>query len=228
MASLQKNKILKVDEGEILDIEIEEDLLKANKELASVNRKTFDLNNIKSVNVMGAIGSGKTSIIQWLIKELKNKYKIAVIAGDVTTGIDAERIKEAGAESIQINTGRGCHLDALMIRKAIKKLNLKEINLLFIENVGNLICPADFPLGTHLNMVVVSVTEGPYMIIKHPFIIKEADIVVINKIDLADQMEVNVNKLVKDVGRINSSAKVVTTSVKEGIGLNGLIEALKL
>ncbi len=225
---MSNKEILSVSEGEILDIEIEEDLLKANRELASANRKILDSCNVKSINVMGSIGSGKTSIIQWLIKELKNKYRIAVIAGDVTTDIDAERVREAGAKSIQINTGRGCHLDALMIRKAVKKLDLKQIDLLFIENVGNLICPADFPLGTHINMVVVSVTEGPYMIIKHPFIVKEANVVVINKIDLADQMEVEIDKLVGDAKKINPLTKTVATSVKENMGLKSLINALEL
>ncbi len=217
-----------VEEGEILDIEVEQDLLDVNKKLADVNRKTFDSHGIKVINVMGSIGSGKTSVIQELIKRLREKYKIAVIAGDVSTDIDSKRLSDAGATSIQINTGRGCHLDALMIKRAIKKLNLDETNLIFIENVGNLICPADFPLGEHLKLVIVSVTEGPYMIIKHPIMVKEADVLAINKIDLAEAMGVNVGKLMRDALTINPHVRTLPISVVQGKGIEELIKALKL
>ncbi|OYT26181.1 MAG: hydrogenase accessory protein HypB [Thermofilum sp. ex4484_82] len=206
--------VIKVEEGEMLEIEIEEDLLKANQQLANANRKIFDKHGVKVIDVMGSIGSGKTSILEKLVEKLKEKYRIAVIAGDVTTTIDADRIKRHEVRTIQINTGNECHLDALMIRRAIKRLNLDELDIIFIENVGNLICPADFPLGSHKRIVVVSVTEGPYMIRKHPMIIKGADIVVINKIDLAEAMEVDVNQLIKDAKEINPKAEVVCTNAK--------------
>jgi len=220
--------VIKVEEGEMLEIEIEEDLLKANEQLANANRKIFDKHGVKVIDVMGSIGSGKTSILEKLVGKLKEKYRIAVIAGDVTTTIDADRIKRHGVRTIQINTGNECHLDALMIRRAIKRLNLDELDIVFIENVGNLICPADFPLGSHKRIVVVSVTEGPYMIRKHPMIIKGADIVVINKIDLAKAMEVDVNQLIKDAKEINPKAEVVCTNAKSGEGIDILIKALQL
>jgi len=220
--------IIKVEEGEMLEIEIEEDLLKANEQLANANRKIFDKHNVKVIDVMGSIGSGKTSILEKIVGKLKEKYRIAVIAGDVTTTIDADRIKRHGVRSIQINTGNECHLDALMIRRAIKRLNLDELDLIFIENVGNLICPADFPLGSHKRIVVVSVTEGPYMIRKHPMIIRGADVVVINKIDLAEAMEVDVNQLIKDAKEVNPKAEVVCTNAKSGEGIDNLIKALQL
>jgi len=220
--------VIKVEEGEMLEIEIEEDLLKANEQLANANRKIFDKHGVKVIDVMGSIGSGKTSILGKLVGKLKEKYRIAVIAGDVTTTIDADRIKRHGVRTIQINTGNECHLDALMIRRAIKRLNLDELDIIFIENVGNLICPADFPLGSHKRIVVVSVTEGPYMIRKHPMIIKGAEIVVINKIDLAKAMEVNVNQLIKDAKEINPKAEIVCTNAKSGEGIDNLINALQL
>jgi len=220
--------VIKVEEGEMLEIEIEEDLLKANQQLANANRKIFDKHGVKVIDVMGSIGSGKTSILEKLVEKLKEKYRIAVIAGDVTTTIDADRIKRHEVRTIQINTGNECHLDALMIRRAIKRLNLDELDIIFIENVGNLICPADFPLGSHKRIVVVSVTEGPYMIRKHPMIIKGADIVVINKIDLAEAMEVDVNQLIKDAKEINPKAEVVCTNAKSGEGIDNLIKALQL
>ena len=220
--------VIKVEEGEMLEIEIEEDLLKANQQLANANRKIFDKHGVKVIDVMGSIGSGKTSILEKLVGKLKEKYRIAVIAGDVTTTIDADRIKRHGVRTIQINTGNECHLDALMIRRAIKRLNLDELDIVFIENVGNLICPADFPLGSHKRIVVVSVTEGPYMIRKHPMIIKGADIVVINKIDLAKAMEVDVNQLIKDAKEINPKAEIVCTNAKSGEGIDILIKALQL
>lgn len=220
--------IIKVEEGEMLEIEIEKDLLKANEQLANANRKIFDKHNVKVIDVMGSIGSGKTSILEKIVGKLKGKYRIAVIAGDVTTTIDADRIKKHGVRSIQINTGNECHLDALMIRRAIKRINLDELDLIFIENVGNLICPADFPLGSHKRIVVVSVTEGPYMIRKHPMIIRGADVVVINKVDLAEAMEVNVNQLIKDAKEVNPKAEVICTNAKSGEGIDNLIKALQL
>jgi len=223
-----KGDLIKVDEGEMLELEVEEDILKANERIASINRKLLDLHGIRAFNFMGAIGSGKTEIIERLVERLKGKYRIFVIAGDVTTTIDADRIKRHGVRALEINTGRECHLDALMIKKALKRINLDEIDLIFIENVGNLICPADFPLGTHMNVVVVSVTEGPNMVKKHPFIIREADVVVINKIDLADVMEVNVDRLVKDARELNPRAKIVLTSARRGLGIDDLIKSLEL
>lgn len=222
------DELIVVDEGEMLDIEVEEDLLKANEKIASANRNILDKHGVRAINVMGSVGSGKTTIIGKIVEKLRSKYAIAVIAGDVTTRIDADILSNLGVSTIQINTGRECHLDALMIRKAIKRLNLSELDLIFIENVGNLICPADFPLGTHVNLVVVSVTEGPYMIVKHPQIIRCSNVLAINKIDLADAMNVNLKKLMDDALKINPRIKVVATSAREDIGINELIKALRL
>jgi hydrogenase nickel incorporation protein HypB len=222
------SKIIKPGEGESFDIELEEDLLKANAKIADENKALLKKNGIEAVDIMGSIGSGKTSLVEQMVKALKNKSKITVINGDLTTTIDSDRVRRQGAQVIQINTGKECHLDANLVRKALKELDLKNIDLLLIENVGNLICPAEFPLGESKRMVVISVTEGPYMVLKHPFIFMDASVVVINKIDLAKAMDVSVEKLEKDVVAINPKAKVAGTNLKTGEGVPQVVRALNL
>jgi hydrogenase nickel incorporation protein HypB len=162
-----------------------------------------------------------------LVSSLR-RCRIAAIAGDLTTTIDAERIRATGANVVQINTGRECHLDANMVKKAISKLDLDNVDLLLIENVGNLICPADFPLGSHKRIVVISVTEGPYMILKHPFIFVDADVVAINKIDLCREMKVNPDELEQQVLNIKPNITVAKTNCRTGEGIVRVIEALGL
>ena len=222
------NEVIKPGEGESFDIELEEDLLKANAKIADKNRALLKKNSIEAIDIMGSIGSGKTSLVEQMVKTLKNKCRIAVINGDLTTTIDSDRVRRHGAKVIQINTEKECHLDASLVRKSLKELDLKNLDLLLIENLGNLICPAEFPLGSSKRLVVISVTEGPYMVLKHPFIFMDANVVVINKIDLANAMDVSVEKLEKDVATINPKAKVVRTNLKTGEGVTEVVESLNL
>jgi len=219
-------KIVKPDEGEILDIELEKDFLEKNRKLAAENRKALDQFGITAIDVMGSIGSGKTSLIGLLASLLKKRYRIAVVAGDLTTTIDAERITRLEIEVVQVNTGKECHLDANLIKKALSSLPLKDLDLVFIENVGNLICPAEFPLGAHKRVVIVSVTEGPWMVKKHPYIFHSANVAVINKIDLAEIMGVDPSRLVDDIKSINSSVKTILTSCREEKGLKEVAQAI--
>jgi len=221
-----KKEVVKAEEGEVFDVELSEDLLQANRRLAEENKQFLHSNGVRAIDVMGAIGSGKTSLIEKLVQLLKNRYRIAVFKGDLTTTIDAELIARHGVETVAINTGKECHLDANLVKKALQKLSLKNIDLLFIENVGNLICPADFSLGSEKRVVVVSVTEGPYMVVKHPFIFIEADVVSINKVDLAEAMGVDVKRLEKDVKTINPRAIVVATNSRTGEGVGDVSKAL--
>ncbi len=221
-------KVVEPAEGESFDIELEEDLLKQNQQLAVKNRELLDQNHIHAVDILGSIGSGKTTIVQQLVKHLHGKHEMAAIAGDLTTTIDADRIKEKGAVVVQANTGKECHLDANLVKKALIELDLSKLDLIFIENVGNLICPGEFPLGANQRMVVVSTTEGPYMIVKHPYILMEASVIVINKKDLAEAMEVDVQQLKKDALNIKPNLKVVFTNGRTGEGIPELIEALKI
>ena len=225
MAKLKK-EVVRAEEGEIFDVELSEDLLKANQRFAEENKRFLHENGVRAIDVMGSIGSGKTSLIEKLVQFLKSRYRIAVFKGDLTTTIDAELIARHGVESIAINTGKECHLDANLVKKALKKLDLKSIDLLFIENVGNLICPAEFALGSDKRVVVVSVTEGPYMVVKHPFIFMETDVVAVNKVDLAKAMDVNVKQLEKDVKAINPKAIIVATNCRTGEGVGDVAKAL--
>jgi len=221
-------KVVKSKGPEIFDIELEKDLLAKNRNLAKENRKRFDQEGILAIDIMGSIGSGKTSLIKAILKNLEMKEAAAVIAGDLTTTIDAERIQKEGARVIQVNTGKECHLDAHLIRQAMRKMKLDGVKVLFIENVGNLICPGEFPLGAHKRVVVVSVTEGPYMIMKHPYIFKEADGIVLNKIDLAKAMKVSPSQLEKDAAKINPRAPFIKANALSGAGIPKIIKALGL
>jgi len=219
---------IKSEEGEeILDIELEEDLLRRNRQLAQENQKLLEQHGILAVDVMGSIGSGKTSLIKNLIPLLRKSYKIGVIAGDVTTSIDAERIAQEGVKVLQINTGKECHLDAHLVAKALAKMDLVSLDLIFIENVGNLICPAEFPLGAHKRLVIISVTEGPWMVVKHPYIFLEADVAVVNKIDLARLMEVSPELLKEDLKKIKPNLLVAFTNCLTGAGLSQVVEGLR-
>ena len=216
--------------GEKVTLKIEPgmNILQVNKQLAQKNFELLRKNNVKAIDIMGSIGAGKTSVIEKLVQKLKQKYRIAVFKGDLTTTIDAERIGRHGVQVVTINTGRECHLDANVVARAIEKINLKEIDLLIIENVGNLICPAEFPLGTDKRIVVVSVTEGPYMIIKHPFTFMNADVLVINKKDLAETMKIDPRKLEKQAIQIKPDLKVAITNALTGEGVEELIKAMEL
>jgi len=225
---LTKPEVIKADQDEVLDIELEEDFLKANERMAELNRKTFDRYGVKVIDFMGSIGAGKTSIIEQLAQALREKYRMGVIAGDTATAIDAERVARHGVLSLQINTGRECHLDAPLIRKASKRFLREGVNLILIENVGNLICPAEFPLGAHKRVVVVSVTEGEYMIKKKGDIFRAAEVGVINKKDMSVPMGIDVNELVKDAHDANPKMKVIVTNGRTGEGIPELIEALGL
>ena len=221
-------KIVRPKGPEIFDIELEKDLLAKNRGLARENRKRFDLSNILAVDIMGSIGSGKTSLIKAMLRKLRMGTKVAVIAGDLTTTIDAERIETEGARVIQVNTGKECHLDANLIRQAMGKMKLDGVKVLFIENVGNLICPGEFPLGAHKRLVVTSVTEGPYTLMKHPYIFREADVIVLNKIDLAKAMKVNPSQLEKDAKKINPQAPFIKVNALKGVGIPRILHALGL
>src|SRR6476659_3436580 len=154
--------------AEIYDIELEHSLLEANAKLAQANRVVLHRHGTTAIDFMGAIGSGKTTLIAKLVEKLKGKMGVAVFNGDATTSNDADAIAKQNVPVVQIATINGCHLDANLVGKGLRKIELDKVKLLFIENIGNLICPAEFPLGSKARVVVVSVTEGPWMVRKHP------------------------------------------------------------
>jgi hydrogenase nickel incorporation protein HypB len=211
---------------EIYDIELEHSLLEANAKLAKENQSLLDRHGVAAIDVMGAIGSGKTTLIGRMVERLKDRFGVAVLNGDATTSSDADLIAGQNVPVVQIATVNGCHLDANLVGKALRKIDLAKLELIFIENIGNLICPAEFPLGSKARVVVVSVTEGQYMVRKHPHMFLGADLVVVNKVDLAAAMEVSVDDLTSDVHRLKPDIRVIPTSCKNDIGLDELATAL--
>jgi hydrogenase nickel incorporation protein HypB len=178
---------------------------------------------------MGAIGSGKTLLIQKMAERMMAQgMKVAVLAGDVTGQDDFDRFRQAGIAAVNVNTGKECHLDSHLVDHALDKLNLDDLDFLFVENVGNLVCPADFPLGTDQRMVVISVTEGDDMVRKQPLIFVEADLAVLNKIDLLQFMDIDASLLDRDYAKVKKGAKLHRTSAKTGEGLDELFRALNV
>lgn len=217
------------EENEISRIvELNEDLIENNDKLAEANKEILKNNNIKSFDIVGAIGAGKTAILEAITEKLSKDHRILVINGDVATRVDADRIEQHGAKTIQINTGRECALNSYHISQIIKNIDLNEYDILFIENVGNLICPSDFILGAEKRVVVVSITEGPWVVRKHPILFKFSDIAVINKIDLKDVIDIDIDEMVKDALEINPDLKIFTTSTKTGENIEALMKALEI
>lgn len=209
----------------VADIEVQKNIMEANNKLADKNRKNFEDHDIFCVDFVGAIGSGKTSLIEDIIEN--TDYDVGVIAGDVISEFDAGRIEKHDVPVVGLNTGKECHLDAHLVSHGVGDLPLDDINLLIIENVGNLICPVDFALGSHMRIVVVSVTEGDDTVEKHPLIFQDADAVVINKIDLADAVGADADKMVEDAKKLNPDVRIIKSSLKTGEGLDEIIEAIE-
>ena len=238
MSEKRKQEIQRIKELESINLATDEirdrviqtkmEVEKDNELIAQKNNQEMKNYKIKSVDIVGAIGAGKTAIIEKIVEILSTKYRILVICGDITTRIDADRIQSHNAETIQINTGRECALNAYHIHQIIQNKDLNNYDLIFIENVGNLICPSDFILGTDKRITIVSTTEGEWVIEKHPMLFKMSKIAVINKIDLAERLGTNVQKMIQDAKKINPNIEVITTSAKYGTNIDKLIEKLEL
>jgi hydrogenase nickel incorporation protein HypB len=209
--------------GAVREVQIGVDVLEDFRKLAEANRKRLDDHGVTMIDVMGSVGTGKTAFIEQLVQSLKETQRIVVLNGDLATTIDQDRILQHGVRAVQVNTGKECHLDAALVRTILDDLDLATLDLILVENVGNLICPADFPLGSHKRVVVISVTEGPYVAVKHPHVFAEMDFVIINKIDLAPVMGVEVSKLVEDLATVNPHARIFQTNCRDGTGIQELI-----
>lgn len=208
-----------------IEVDAEIDILEVNKRLAAENREFLKKYGIIAINIMGATGSGKTLLIEKTVDALRDKIKIGAILGDVVGKADYERVAKHSVKAEAINTGKECHLDAHLIHHAIEKFD--DVNLLLIENVGNLICPVDFDLGEDYRVVMVSVTEGDDVIEKHPEIFRLADVIIINKVALADAVEANVDKMVEDARKLNAKAKIIRMDLKKDIGFDEWLEWLQ-
>ncbi|GMT49945.1 MAG: hydrogenase accessory protein HypB [bacterium] len=211
--------------GKILTIE--QDILTKNNLIAERNREYFKTKGILALNLMSSPGAGKTTLLERTITDLKKEMNFCIIEGDQQTFNDANRIQAVGAPVVQINTGKGCHLDAEMISKAVIKLNPSEKSVLIIENVGNLVCPALFDLGESERIVIISVTEGDDKPIKYPNIFDAADICVINKIDLLPYVDFNLNQCKHYALQVNHHLELFDLSVKTGDGMENWYKWLK-
>jgi hydrogenase nickel incorporation protein HypB len=211
-------------------ISVQTGVLNANQQTAKENRQLFEDSGLLVVNMMSAPGAGKTTLLEATIKALQGRYRLAVIEGDLQTDLDAKRIRALGVRSHQITTGTVCHLDSRMVARALEVFPIDELDLLVIENVGNLICPASFDLGEGLRVVVCSVAEGPEKPRKYPVMFHKADVVVINKIDLADMTELS--ELEANIRSVNPLADVFALSCRNGLGLDAWVswleEAIKM
>ncbi|MES0339562.1 MAG: hydrogenase nickel incorporation protein HypB [Anaerolineales bacterium] len=204
-------------------IPIVEKILSANDHIAAQNKSALDSAGVLGLNFMASPGAGKTSLIEHTIKKLKDRLKLAVIDGDVATSIDADRAAAAGAQSVQINTGGECHLDAIMLQGALSELPLEEIDLLIVENVGNLICPASFQLGTHKSVLIASVPEGDDKPYKYPGMYRGVEALVINKIDLLPYVEFDMEYFRQGVEILNPGLVTFPLSCRSEEGLDAYL-----
>ena len=208
-------------------ITIEERVHSANEEIAAENEKRINDANLFSLNIMASPGAGKTSLIERTLAELTSEYNIAAIDGDVASSIDANRAADAGATAVQINTGGQCHIDANMLQNALNELDLNSFDLLLVENVGNLICPASFQLGTDKNILIASIPEGDDKPYKYPAMYQDVDALIINKIDLLPYVDFDMEYFKEGVQILNPGLVTFPISCKTGEGIPDWIDWLK-
>jgi hydrogenase nickel incorporation protein HypB len=208
-------------------VRIEQDILGKNNEYANRNREHFRHHGILALNLVSSPGSGKTSLLTATIDRLQGRYPVSVIEGDQQTSNDAERIRATGAPAVQVNTGKGCHLDAHMVGHAVEHLKLAGRGLLLIENVGNLVCPSAFDLGEAHKVVILSVTEGEDKPLKYPDMFHASDLMILNKIDLLPYVDFDVERCIEYARRINPKLEVLQVSAKTGEGMDSWLNWLQ-
>lgn len=210
------------------EIKVMKKILNMNDNIAEELRHELSKENIRLINLMSSPGSGKTTIMEKTASELEKK--ICVIEGDIQTTLDAERIAKAGIQTYQINTGPfggDCHLESSWVKSAITEMDITETDIIFVENIGNLVCPAEFDVGAHVNAVVLSVTEGEDKPLKYPLAFRNSQLCVISKIDLLPYLDLDLNKLLSNIRNINPKMKIITLSAKTMEGFSDWIDFLK-
>jgi hydrogenase nickel incorporation protein HypB len=203
-----------------MKIPIVKQVLEANDRIAEENRRLFEEKRILVINLMSGPGAGKTTLLEKTIQALKDQYRIGVIEGDIQSTYDAEKIVSAGAPAVQINTGGACHLDANMVREALAHLDLDSLDILIVENVGNLVCPAEFNLGEDYKVALLSVAEGDDKPLKYPLIFHESSLLLVNKTDLLPYVNCSVRKIREESLKINPRLEIYEVSCTTGDGLD--------
>ena len=201
---------------------IKKNILEDNDKVAGEIRERLKEKKVFAINLLGSPGAGKTTVLEKVIENLKNKYKMAVIEGDLYTSKDGERIEKHNIDVIQVNTGGGCHLDATMINRALENIKCDDLEFLVIENVGNLVCPASYDLSEDMKVVVMSVTEGNDKPLKYPSMFQRASLVILNKVDIINFTDFNKEEFYRDLNLLNKDLKVLEVSCRENIGLKEL------
>lgn len=210
-----------------LKIPVVQNILQANDRLAAANRQRFDELGLFAINLMSSPGAGKTSLLERTVDGLAGRLRMAVIEGDLQTSNDAERIQKKGVQAVQINTDGGCHLDGNMVQIAMDSLDLKDLDLLVIENVGNLVCPAEFNLGEHEKVTILSVTEGDDKPIKYPLMFQISSVLIVNKIDLLPYIDCDMQKIRDSARQLNPSQNILEVSCRTGEGLESWLSWLE-
>jgi hydrogenase nickel incorporation protein HypB len=208
-------------------VQIEQDILSKNNQYANANRRYFQDKGILALNMVSSPGSGKTTLLSKTIEDLKAELSLSVIEGDQQTTNDADRIRETGVKALQINTGKGCHLDGHMVGHALDNLQPEDGSVMFIENVGNLVCPAAFDLGEAHKVAILSITEGEDKPIKYPDMFAAADLILMNKIDLLPYLDFNIEQCIEYAQRVNPSIKVLRVSATTGEGMDSWYQWIK-
>lgn len=210
-----------------MKINVVESVLKANDAVAAANRRLLDERQLLAVNLMSAPGSGKTTLLEKTIPALGKDYPSGVFVGDLQTTRDAERLGPLAVETTQINTGEGCHLSATQVAAALEGFPLAKLAFLFIENVGNMVCPAQFNLGEHVKVILLSVPEGDDKVAKYPTLFQQADIILLTKVDLLGILDYDLTRVREDLSRINTRAPFIELSCRSGQGLDRWLSWLK-
>ncbi len=203
-----------------MEIKVVRNILEANEVIASQNSALFAEKGVYVVNLMGSPGAGKTTLLERTVEHLKDRRKIAVIEGDIETSRDAERIAGHAIPTVQINTGGACHLDGNMVRSGLKALDLDQIDLLIVENVGNLVCPAEFKIGEHHKVMIISVTEGDDKPLKYPLMFQVSSVLLVNKIDLLPYLDFDMKQFHSDALKVNPKLEIIPISCTTGEGLD--------
>ncbi|MFO0871590.1 MAG: hydrogenase nickel incorporation protein HypB [Pirellulales bacterium] len=209
-----------------MKVPVVENVLKLNDEVARGNRQTLQDAGLFTLNLIGAPGCGKTALLEATLQRLRDEFRVGVLVGDLTTSRDGERLAQWTDHVVQINTGRGCHLDANQVRQGMAQLDLAQLDLLIIENVGNLICPVGFDLGQDVKVGLFSVTEGDDKAAKHPYLVREASLLLLNKLDLLPYVRFDRERFVQDIRQLNADAPLLEISVTRG-QIDGWIDWLR-